>query len=194
MLASGELVGSGCDLDEVVTGKGELSGGVGRDGGLVEEGAVVVSLPVDGDAAVGAIVVGLDPGEGVGILLIGFLRREMRVKRDLGISRLAWRNTGEIGHHPTRDGTEGVVGEGVHGGIELSVRTSEAVFFGVGIPAFPNGGGAIFNFVSPGGIETTLDELERKVVLAGVGEHGEEGFGAEEAGGHAGVFFGWRGI
>ena len=52
MLASGELVGSGSELDEIVTGKGEFSGGVGRDGGLVEEGPVVVSLPVNGNATV----------------------------------------------------------------------------------------------------------------------------------------------
>ena len=52
MLASGELVGSGSELDEIVTGKGEFRSGVGRDGGLVEEGSVVVSLPVNGNATV----------------------------------------------------------------------------------------------------------------------------------------------
>ncbi len=83
---------------------------------------------------------------------------------------------------PFAAGAEGVVVEGVHAGV------LEAFVGGPAVPAFPDGGGALFDGEEPGGEGVLEEQLVGGVDFAGVGEGGEEVADADEAGGEMVAF------
>ncbi len=55
-------------------------------------------------------------------------------------------NSGDVAKKPLADGAQRVVVEGIHAGVK------KAVLMGPAIPALPDGGGAVFYGVKPGGV------------------------------------------
>ena len=93
-------------------------------------------------------MLGFDPGQGrdtVG----GFCGRELGMEADDLVAGFGGGDAGQLMKHPGSDRAKSVMREGVHRGVHLAIRSSEAVLLGVGIPALPNRGGAVFNFITP---------------------------------------------
>src|SRR3954453_14086086 len=104
-----------------------------------------------------------DPINGRLVWIRGWTWRA-RADEDAFVTRTISVDTRKLREHPFADRAEGIVSKGIHGGV---LAPAKAMVFGVAIPAFPNGSGALVDLVSPGRKFPALQQAHRQIVLAG---------------------------
>ena len=154
--------------------------------------AVRRTSPVAHNTALDGIVMRLYP---IDRRVIGIAagRRQQWMDNDALVARAAGLDARQFAQHPFADRTEGIVREGIHGGVLLAVHAAETMGLGIAVPMFPDRRRALVHFVTPRRKFPALKMFHRQIVLTGTAQHWQQRARTEETGGHAGIVGGLTG-